>query len=70
MWAWSLFTFLYLQTPLWLEFENLDSTQISNQPIKIIAKHGDDLRQDMLTLQMLELMNTVRPHPPTTPIIS
>ena len=27
--------------------------------IKIIAKHGDDLRQDMLTIQMLSIMDKV-----------
>ena len=27
--------------------------------IKIIAKHGDDLRQDMLTIQMLTIMDKV-----------
>ena len=47
------------QAPLWLEFENKDVTDISGRCIKIIAKHGDDLRQDMLTLQMLKLMDTM-----------
>ena len=27
--------------------------------IKIIAKHGDDLRQDMLAIQMLTIMDKV-----------
>ena len=27
--------------------------------IKLIAKHGDDLRQDMLTIQMLTIMDKV-----------
>jgi len=36
----------------------MDPTDIS-RPIKVIAKHGDDLRQDMLTLQMLALMDKV-----------
>ncbi|KAL5517410.1 hypothetical protein EMCRGX_G002951 [Ephydatia muelleri] len=45
------------KTPLWLEFSNVDPTAINQPPIKIIAKNGDDLRQDMLTLQMLSLMD-------------
>jgi len=45
--------------PVWLEFENgdLNSNQLEGTPsIKILFKQGDDLRQDMLTLQMLNLM--------------
>ncbi len=49
-----------MQTPMWLEFENMDPTSVTKKPIKVIAKHGDDLRQDMLTLQMLSLMDKVR----------
>lgn len=37
----------------------MDHTATNQKPIKIIAKHGDDLRQDMLTLQMLTLMDSV-----------
>ena len=37
----------------------MDPTVVTNRPIKVIAKHGDDLRQDMLTLQMLALMDKV-----------
>ena len=38
----------------------MDVTNTTKKPIKVIAKHGDDLRQDMLTLQMLALMEKVR----------
>ncbi len=38
----------------------MDITNTSKKPIIVIAKHGDDLRQDMLTLQMLTLMEKVR----------
>ena len=37
----------------------MDPTANGRKPIKVIAKHGDDLRQDMLTLQMLSLMDKV-----------
>ena len=38
----------------------MDITNTTKKPITVIAKHGDDLRQDMLTLQMLALMDKVR----------
>lgn len=41
--------------PLWLEFKCADQTALSNETIGIIFKHGDDLRQDMLILQVWEL---------------
>lgn len=40
--------------PLWLVFENTDPF---GDDIYLIFKHGDDLRQDMLTLQMLRIMD-------------
>jgi len=32
---------------------------MESRVIKLIAKHGDDLRQDMLTIQMLTIMDKV-----------
>jgi len=42
--------------PLWLVFENVDQ-DASPKKIFVIFKSGDDLRQDILTLQMLRLMD-------------
>ncbi|KAF0701279.1 Aste57867_8208 [Aphanomyces stellatus] len=40
--------------PLWLEFENAEE---GGDPIVIIFKAGDDVRQDCLTLQLIRLMD-------------
>lgn len=42
--------------PMWLVFENDD---VFGEDIHIIFKNGDDLRQDMLTLQMLRIMDNL-----------
>lgn len=38
--------------PLWLQFKRADRSTLSKDPIGIIFKDGDDLRQDMLILQV------------------
>ncbi|MPC31407.1 Phosphatidylinositol 4,5-bisphosphate 3-kinase catalytic subunit beta isoform [Portunus trituberculatus] len=40
--------------PLWLVFENGDP---NGKSIYLLYKYGDDLRQDMLTLQMIRIMD-------------
>uniref|UniRef100_A0A672J0H7 phosphatidylinositol 3-kinase n=1 Tax=Salarias fasciatus TaxID=181472 RepID=A0A672J0H7_SALFA len=44
--------------PLWLEFDPMPSPS-SSTPVGIIFKQGDDLRQDMLIIQTLALMDSI-----------
>ena len=42
------------RAPLWLAFENAD--KLSKEPVCVLFKAADDLRQDMLALQVIKLM--------------
>uniref|UniRef100_A0AAR2KXL5 Phosphatidylinositol 4,5-bisphosphate 3-kinase catalytic subunit gamma isoform n=1 Tax=Pygocentrus nattereri TaxID=42514 RepID=A0AAR2KXL5_PYGNA len=45
--------------PLWLQFKRADPTTLSSDTIGVIFKDGDDLRQDMLILQILVIMESI-----------
>ncbi|XP_067110776.1 phosphatidylinositol 4,5-bisphosphate 3-kinase catalytic subunit gamma isoform isoform X1 [Osmerus mordax] len=45
--------------PLWLQFKRADPTTLSTDTIGVIFKDGDDLRQDMLILQILLIMESI-----------
>ncbi|KAK3519109.1 hypothetical protein QTP70_016329 [Hemibagrus guttatus] len=45
--------------PLWLEFSHVESEAPAGCPVGIIFKHGDDLRQDMLIIQTLMVMDSI-----------
>ncbi|XP_053338796.1 phosphatidylinositol 4,5-bisphosphate 3-kinase catalytic subunit gamma isoform [Clarias gariepinus] len=45
--------------PLWLEFSHVESEASAGCPVGIIFKQGDDLRQDMLIIQTLMVMESI-----------
>ncbi|KAI4901509.1 hypothetical protein NFI96_033444, partial [Prochilodus magdalenae] len=45
--------------PLWLEFSCMESEAPAGPPVGIIFKQGDDLRQDMLIIQTLMVMDSI-----------
>ncbi|KAL7864769.1 hypothetical protein AOLI_G00161890 [Acnodon oligacanthus] len=45
--------------PLWLEFSCMESEAPAGAPVGIIFKQGDDLRQDMLIIQTLMVMDSI-----------
>ena len=55
------------QRPIWLVFQNHDSEELAknnmvpagHREYNVILKKGDDLRQDILTLQMMRIMDDI-----------
>jgi len=45
------------KVPLWLVFKNADERE--SKPVLVMFKSGDDLRQDMLTPQLLRFMDDI-----------
>jgi len=45
------------QLPIWISFEN---AELHADPIVVLFKCGDDIRQDQLTLQMIRIMDKAR----------
>lgn len=45
------------KVPLWLVFQNADRSDA--KPVYVLFKSGDDLRQDILTLQLLRTMDDI-----------
>lgn len=43
--------------PLWLKFSSVDPAEGGGEPMLLMFKAGDDLRQDQMTLQMIRLMD-------------
>ena len=44
---------------MWLELHNIHPSALRQNPIRLILKLGDDLRQDMITLRMFSLFEKV-----------
>ena len=44
---------------MWLEMYTIHPSALRQNPIRLIRKLGDDLRQDMITLRMFSLFEKV-----------